>query len=42
MEWIIENWPWILIAIAFLAIHLFGRGCHGSHGGAKKSRRDPG
>jgi hypothetical protein len=45
MEWIIENWLWILIGIAFLAMHLFGHGGHGSHGnhgGTNESRRDPG
>lgn len=45
MQWIIENWFWVLIGIAFIATHLFGHGGHGSHGnhgGTNKSRCDPG
>lgn len=34
MEWLTENWLWLLIGILFVAMHLFG---HGSHGGASKS-----
>ena len=32
MEWIAANWVWILIAIAFVAMHVFGHGGHGGHG----------
>lgn len=45
MEWLSENWIFVLIAVAFVAIHLFGHGGHGGHvghgggarGGARKS-----
>ncbi|KAA0946271.1 MULTISPECIES: DUF2933 domain-containing protein [Pseudomonas] len=30
MVWLTENWFWILIFIAFIAMHLFGHGGHGS------------
>jgi len=36
MEWLSENWIWVLIGIAFVAIHLFGHGGHGGHGGTDK------
>lgn len=40
MEWLSENWVFLLIAIAYIALHLplFGHGGHG-HGG-HGSRRD--
>jgi uncharacterized membrane protein len=31
MEWLIENWFWVLIGILFVAMHL-GHGGHGGHG----------
>jgi len=31
MEWLTQNWYWILIGIAFVALHLFGHGGHGGH-----------
>ena len=31
MEWLSENWIFVLIAIAFVAMHLFGHGGHGGH-----------
>lgn len=47
MDWLSQNWVWVLIAIAFIAMHTFGHGGHGSHGsqgggcGGRKSTRDP-
>ena len=50
MDWVSANWFWILIAIAFVAMHLFGHGSHGRHGGCghgshgrddPQSNRDP-
>ncbi len=41
MAWLTENWFWILIFIAFIAMHLFGHGGHGghgSHGGGDRKR----
>lgn len=35
MDWVISNWVWIIIAISFVAMHLFGHKGHagsGSHG----------
>jgi len=34
MEWLIDNWFWILIVILFVGMHLYG---HGKHGGTDKS-----
>ncbi len=31
MEWLTQNWYWVLIGIAFVALHLFGHGGHGGH-----------
>ena len=33
MTWLAQNWIWVLFAIAFVAMHLFGHGGHGGHGG---------
>ncbi len=33
MTWLAENWFWVLLGVAFIAMHLFGHGCHGGHGG---------
>jgi len=32
MEWIAQNWVWIVVAVAFVGLHLFGHGGHGGHG----------
>lgn len=32
MEWLSENWFWLLIGILFVAMHLFGHGRHGDPG----------
>jgi hypothetical protein len=44
MDWISANWVWILIAIAFVAMHMFGHGCHGGHDrhGVDDERKDHG
>lgn len=44
MEWVRENWFFILFAILFIAMHLFGFGCgghsgHGRHGGDEKGNK---
>ena len=31
MEWLVQNWVWVLFFIAFVAMHLFGHGGHGGH-----------
>ena len=33
MQWISENWVWVLFFVAFIGMHLFGHGGHGGHGG---------
>ena len=32
MEWISQNWVWVLFAVGMIAMHLFGHGGHGGHG----------
>jgi hypothetical protein len=32
MEWLSENWFWVLILIFFVIMHKFGHGGHGMHG----------
>lgn len=32
MEWVRENWFFVLFFIIFIAMHLFGHGMHGGHG----------
>lgn len=42
MDWISANWIWILFAVAFAAMHMFGHGGHGGHGGDDgNARRGP-
>jgi hypothetical protein len=33
MEWFTANWFWVLVLIAFIAVHMFGHGGHGAHSG---------
>ncbi len=40
MEWIAQNWFWLLIGIVFVGMHLFGRGCCGGHAGHRPSGKD--
>ena len=42
MEWLQTNWFWVLIGIAFVAMHLVGHGGHGGHGGRDNSERPQG
>ena len=37
MEWLSQNWVWVLIGVAFVAMHMFGHGGHGGHGGGGRS-----
>ena len=32
MEWVMENWIFILFAAIFIGMHLSGHGCCGRHG----------
>lgn len=43
MDWLAQNWIWILFAGAFVAMHMFGHGGHGGHSGHgsdQSTRRD--
>jgi hypothetical protein len=44
MTWLAANWFWVLIFIAFIAMHLFSHGGHGGHsghrGGDRRRSRD--
>lgn len=33
MDWLVQNWVWVLVFAAFIGMHLFGHGGHGGHGG---------
>ena len=33
MQWVLDNWFWILLGGGMIAMHLFGHGGHGAHGG---------
>lgn len=33
MEWLSENWVFLLVAVGMVVMHLFGHGGHGGHGG---------
>lgn len=41
MEWLTQNWFWILVFVAFIAMHLFGHGGHGGHGGGHRHDNRP-
>lgn len=41
MNWLTANGFWVLIGIAFIAMHLFGHGGHGKHGAKKPDADDP-
>lgn len=39
MEWLQQNWFWVVTFVLFFGVHLFGHGGHGGHGGGDESRR---
>ena len=39
MQWLLVNWFWFLIGIAFFAMHIFGHGSHGAHDAHGRDRR---
>ncbi len=41
MDWLAENWVWVLLGIGMVAMHLFGHGGHGDHGG-RDATKPPG
>ena len=45
MDWLSQNWIWVIVLVAFVWMHLYGHGgghggCggHGGHGGHKGDR----
>ncbi len=38
MDWLAENWFWVLLIVLFVVMHLFGHG--GMHGGHGKHKDD--
>ena len=36
MQWLSENWVFLLVVAAMVAMHLFGHGGHGGHGGGRR------
>lgn len=40
MEWLQQNWFWVVVFVTFFAMHLFGHGGHGGHGGGHGHDRD--
>ena len=35
MEWLAQNWVWILFFVGMIAMHMFGHGGHGGHSGGR-------
>lgn len=33
MEWLSQNWVWVVLIAGFVAMYLLGHGGHGGHGG---------
>ncbi len=33
MDWLSQNWIWVIFGVAFVAMHMFGHGGHGGHAG---------
>ena len=42
MEWLAENWIFLVVAMAFVAMHVFGHGGHGGHRHSDEEERDAG
>jgi hypothetical protein len=38
MEWFTANWFWVVVFVAFVAMHLFGHGGHSGHGEGDRQR----
>jgi hypothetical protein len=42
MDWLSQNWIWVLVFVAFIGMHLFGHGGgHGGHGSGGEKPREP-
>ena len=33
MDWLAQNWVWVVVFVVFIGMHLFGHGGHGRHSG---------
>jgi len=33
MDWLAQNWVWVVVFVVFIGMHLFGHGGHGDRGG---------
>lgn len=42
MEWLSQNWIWVIVAVLFVAMHLFGHGGHGRPHGRRPGEPDEG
>ena len=40
MEWLAQNWIWVVFFVLFIGMHLFGHGGHGGRGGGCCGGRD--
>lgn len=40
MEWLSENWVFLLALVGMIVMHVFGHGGHGGHGRHGGQRRD--
>lgn len=38
MDWLAQNWIWVVFFILFIGMHLFGHGGHGGCGGGDDER----
>lgn len=36
MQWLAENWIWVIVFAAMISMHVFGHGGHGGHGGGRR------
>jgi hypothetical protein len=36
MDWLSENWVFLVVVVGMVAMHLFGHGGHGGHGGGRR------
>ncbi len=40
MEWLADNWFWVLLIVLFIVMHMFGHGgMHGGHGKHKDNEK---
>ncbi|MGA9163715.1 MAG: DUF2933 domain-containing protein [Thiobacillus sp.] len=40
MDWLTQNWIWVVFFVLFIGMHLFGHGGHGGHGGCGRGGGD--